>query len=68
MSTVERPSDGARPWPSQRAEEGADILDQQLGLFEGGEVAATREVAPVLEVAGAHHVRDGLFAAADAGV
>src|SRR5437762_185073 len=30
----------------QRAEEGADVVGEQLGLFVGGEVAAARHLGP----------------------
>src|SRR4051812_14019327 len=42
----------APAWPPspQRPEAGADLLHEQLGLLEGGEVAALRRLAPVADV------------------
>src|SRR5436190_7823697 len=38
---------------SQRPEEGADVLRQQLRLLHRGEVAAARQLGPVLQVVAA---------------
>src|SRR4051794_29308489 len=42
-----------RPRSSKTAEEGAQILRQQLRLFERGEMPAARHLRPVLDVDGA---------------
>ena len=40
-------------WGAEPAEEGLDVLDEQLGLFERGKVATAIELAPVHDMVGA---------------
>src|SRR5262245_41336921 len=45
------PAFGCHRTPSSdQAEEGTDLVDEQLRLFEGGEVAALVELIPVADV------------------